>query len=62
MAPTAFARLSEERGIPPEAFAAGYMTFFIYTGIIGVLALFFAIAVVRQQRPPSDAKAEPAPA
>ncbi len=61
MAPSSFARLSEERGIAPEAFAAGYMTFFIYTGIIGVLALVFAIAVMRKQ-PPAAEPAKPAPA
>lgn len=63
MSPTAFADLVQERGIPAEAFAAGYMTFFIYSGIIGVAALVFAIAVMRRQPPPVDKAAEePAPA
>ena len=63
MSPTAFAHLVQERGIPAEAFAAGYMTFFIYSGIIGILAFIFAIAVMRQQPPATDAtKDVPAPA
>jgi len=63
MSPTAFAHLVEERGIPAEAFAAGYMTFFIYSGVIGIAALVFAIAVMRRSPPTTDAKKEePAPA
>jgi PAT family beta-lactamase induction signal transducer AmpG len=65
MSPTAFARLSEERGVPIEAFAAGYMTFFIYSGIIGIAALVFALAVMRRTPPATDAnkpEEEPAPA
>lgn len=63
MSPTAFAHLVQERGIPAEAFAAGYMTFFIYSGVIGIAALGFAIAVMRRQPPPVDTAAEtPAPA
>lgn len=63
MSPTAFAHLVEERGVPAEAFAAGYMTFFIYSAVIGIAALGFAIAVMRRSPPPTDAaKEEPAPA
>lgn len=63
MSPTAFAHLVQERGIPAEAFAAGYMMFFIYSGVIGIAALVFAVAVMRRQPPPTDTKsAEPAPA
>jgi PAT family beta-lactamase induction signal transducer AmpG len=63
MSPTAFAHLVQERGVPAEAFAAGYMTFFIYSAIIGVAALVFAVAVMRRQPPATDAaKAAPAPA
>ena len=61
MSPTAFAHLVQERGIPAEAFAAGYMTFFIYSGVIGVFALIFALAVMRRQ-PPAEDTAKPAPA
>jgi MFS transporter, PAT family, beta-lactamase induction signal transducer AmpG len=64
MSPTAFAHLVEERGVPAEAFAAGYMTFFIYSGVIGIAALVFAIAVMRRSPPaatPED-EAKPAPA
>ena len=63
ISPTAFAHLVQERGIPAQAFAAGYMTFFIYSGFIGIAALVFALAVMRRQPPPSDAaKDAPAPA
>jgi PAT family beta-lactamase induction signal transducer AmpG len=65
MSPTAFARLAEERGIPAEAFAAGYMTFFIYSGVIGIAALVFALAVMRRTPPATDTsqkEEEPAPA
>lgn len=62
MSPTAFVHLSQERGIPAEAFAAGYMTFFIYSGIIGIAALVFAIAVMRRQPPATDPTNGEAPA
>lgn len=63
ISPDAFAHLVEERGIPAQAFAAGYMTFFIYSGVIGVLALVFALAVMRRQPPATDpAEKSPAPA
>lgn len=63
MSPTAFAHLVEERGVPAEAFAAGYMTFFIYSGVIGIAALVFALAVMRRSPPTAGApKEEPAPA
>lgn len=61
MSPRAFAHLVAERGIPAEAFAAGYMTFFIYSGVIGIAALVFALAVMRRQ-PPAAATETPAPA
>ncbi|MGE0742982.1 MAG: permease [Hyphomonadaceae bacterium] len=48
MAPNAFAHLSQERQIPAEAFAAGYMTFFLYSGVIGVAALVLAVFVMRR--------------
>jgi PAT family beta-lactamase induction signal transducer AmpG len=65
--PTAFAHLVAERGIPAEAFAAGYMMFFIYSAIIGIAALVFAIAVMRRQPPATNEtdttkEEEPAPA
>ncbi|MBC7769625.1 MAG: MFS transporter [Phycisphaerales bacterium] len=62
MSPGAFANLVEERGIPAEAFAAGYMTFFIYSGVIGIAAFIFAVAVMRRSPPGSDPVNEEAPA
>lgn len=63
MSPTAFAALSEDRGIPAEAFAVGYMIFFIYSGAIGIVALVLAIAIMRRSPPATQpAQQEPAPA
>jgi len=63
IAPDSLAHAEQEYGRPAEAFAAGYMTFFIYSGVIGALALIFAISVMRQSPPATDeAKEEPAPA
>jgi PAT family beta-lactamase induction signal transducer AmpG len=61
MSPTAFARVAVERGIQPEALAAGYMTFFIYSGVIGIAALVMAVLLMRKT-PPPEKKEEPAPA
>jgi PAT family beta-lactamase induction signal transducer AmpG len=62
MSPTAFASLSADRGIDAEAFAAGYMTFFIYSGVIGIAALVLAIVIMRKAPPPSAEKPAEAPA
>jgi PAT family beta-lactamase induction signal transducer AmpG len=63
IAPDSLAHAEREYGRPAEAFAAGYMTFFIYSGVIGVLALIFALSVMRQSPPATDeAEKEPAPA
>lgn len=59
MSPDAFAHLVEERAIPASAFAAGYMTFFIYSGVIGIAALVFALAVMRRQPPSTEDAKEP---
>ena len=60
MSPTAFARLSEDRGIPAEAFAAGYMTFFIYSGVVGIAALVLAALIMRKSPPPDQQQTQPA--
>lgn len=62
ISPTSFARLSAESGTPGEAYAAGYMTFFLYSGVIGIAALAFAVAVMRRQPPATDAAKGEAPA
>jgi len=61
MSPEAFAHLVAERGVPATAFAAGYMTFFIYSAVIGIAALVFAVAVMRRSPPASDPAEEEAP-
>lgn len=58
MSPTAFASLSADRGIAAEAFAAGYMTFFIYSGVIGIAALVLAIVIMRKAPPIAEKPAE----
>lgn len=63
IAPDSFAHAAQEYNRPAEAFAVGYMTFFIYSGVIGVFALIFALAVMRKTPPAAEeAKEEPAPA
>jgi len=56
ISPDAFAALSADRAIPAQAFAAGYMTFFIYSGVIGIAALVLAIIVMRKTPPPEKKK------
>lgn len=62
MSQTAFVHVSQDRGVPAEAFAAGYMTFFIYSGVIGVAALVLAIVIMRKAPPPGDSDGAAAPA
>lgn len=63
IAPNSFNHAVQEYGKPAEAFAVGYMTFFIYSGVIGVFALIFALSVMRRTPPATDrSKEEPAPA
>jgi PAT family beta-lactamase induction signal transducer AmpG len=62
ISPTAFAALSADRGIPAEAFAVGYMTFFLYSGVIGIAALVLAVIIMRKTPPPEAKKEEAAPA
>ncbi len=65
ISPDAFTALSADRGIPAQAFAAGYMTFFIYSGVIGIAALVLAFVIMRKSPPPEANKDEekaPAPA
>lgn len=61
ISPDAFAALSADRGVPAQAYAAGYMTFFIYSGVIGVAALVLAIVVMRRTPEGEDKDAAPAP-
>ncbi|MBL8530525.1 MAG: hypothetical protein JNK94_02215 [Hyphomonadaceae bacterium] len=61
MSADAFVRVAAERGVSPQAFAAGYMTFFIYSAVIGVAALVLAVLIMRKS-PPAANQAAPAPA
>ncbi|HYD89626.1 MAG TPA: hypothetical protein VEA80_19250 [Vitreimonas sp.] len=62
MSPEAFAAVSASRGVPMQAFAVGYMTFFIYSAIIGVAALVLALLIMRKAPPPTKKEENPAPA
>jgi PAT family beta-lactamase induction signal transducer AmpG len=46
----AFATAVEKSGVPPAALGAGYFTFFIYSAVIGVFAIFLTFVVVRRQQ------------
>ncbi|NWG52447.1 MAG: MFS transporter [Hydrogenophilaceae bacterium] len=48
MSPDAFARLAAERGLPAEAFAIGYVSFFLYTGVVGVAGVALAYLIMRR--------------
>jgi PAT family beta-lactamase induction signal transducer AmpG len=61
-APENFAAAVERSGVSPAALGAGYVVFFSYSALIGVFAVFLALAVYRkQERELPDAAARRAP-
>ena len=48
-APENFAKAMERSGVTPAALGTGYVTFFIYSALIGVFAIVLSIAVERRQ-------------
>ena len=46
----AFATATAKSGVAPSALGAGYVVFFLYSGLVGVLAMVLALAVARGQR------------
>jgi PAT family beta-lactamase induction signal transducer AmpG len=48
-APENFAKAMERSGVSPAALGTGYVTFFIYSALIGVFAIVLSIAVERRQ-------------
>jgi PAT family beta-lactamase induction signal transducer AmpG len=48
--------------VAPAALGAGYIVFFGYSCLIGVIALILAIVIARKQKAQDTAAAAPAPA
>jgi PAT family beta-lactamase induction signal transducer AmpG len=57
LAPESFAKAYERSGVSPAALASGYSIFFIYTCLVGLIAIVLTIAVMRRQpaAPPGEA-------
>jgi PAT family beta-lactamase induction signal transducer AmpG len=50
--PQAFAAAMQKSHVLPAALGAGYVTFFIYSGLVGVASMALALLVARFQRAP----------
>jgi PAT family beta-lactamase induction signal transducer AmpG len=48
---TAFAQAMAKSGVAPTALGSGYVAFFIYSGLVGVLSMILAVLVARRTRP-----------
>jgi PAT family beta-lactamase induction signal transducer AmpG len=46
--PTAFAHAMDKSHVAPAALGAGYVVFFFYSGLVGVLSMVLAVAVARR--------------
>ena len=57
--PNAFVTGAAEAGVTPAALGAGYVVFFLYSALIGVLAVVLTFAVVRRTPPPQEAEVLP---
>ncbi|MFI4934870.1 MAG: AmpG family muropeptide MFS transporter [Caulobacterales bacterium] len=51
--PQAFATAMAKSHVAPAALGAGYVVFFLYSGIVGMGAMALAVAVARLQKPPA---------
>lgn len=58
---TSFARAADI-GVAPAALGAGYVIFFAYSCLIGVIALVLAVMIARKQKAQGGPAPEPAPA
>lgn len=56
----AYAKPAETLGVSPHALGAGYMLFFTYTALIGVVAIILAVWVIRAYDPDMKKPAEEA--
>ena len=54
-APESFAAAVERSGVTPAALGTGYVVFFVYSALIGVLAVVLALMVARRQEEQHDA-------
>ena len=48
---TAFAQAMSKSQVSPSALGAGYVTFFLYSGLVGVLSMVLAVIVAIRSRP-----------
>jgi PAT family beta-lactamase induction signal transducer AmpG len=49
--PQAFASALQKSHVLPAALGAGYVTFFIYSGLVGLASMTLAVLVARFQKP-----------
>ena len=61
MAPNEFARAMESSHVSPAALGAGYMTFFIYSIVIGIIGVILAFAVSAKARREATKGDDPPP-
>ena len=54
---TAFAHAMEKSHVDPKALGAGYVVFFFYSGLVGVLSMILAVAVARRTPAPGADRA-----
>jgi MFS transporter, PAT family, beta-lactamase induction signal transducer AmpG len=55
--PESFAKAYEKSGVSPVALASGYSIFFIYTCLVGLVAIVLTIAVMRGERATASGEA-----
>ncbi len=62
--PQTFASALEKSGVTPAALGSGYVVFFVYSALLGVLGviLVFMVAARTPESEPEDLNADPAPA
>ncbi|WGU40326.1 MULTISPECIES: MFS transporter [unclassified Phenylobacterium] len=53
--PQTFANAMQKSGVTPEALGAGYMTFFFYSALLGIVGIVLAFMVARLSPQPKDA-------
>ncbi len=56
--PEAFATAMEKSGVTPAALGSGYLVFFVYTALVGVLGIILAFWVARITPPAADEPAK----
>ena len=56
--PESYATAMEKSGVSPAALGSGYMTFYLYSTVIGVFAIVLAFMVARRQPQPDESAPE----